>query len=99
MEVCEICVVPTAIAATSKLSPAAIASTMMGVLNLAGAMGEFLAVKIGALMSVPKDVTDPVKTLPYYRTIFGRLALLSVAVAVFFLILYPLLKKWMQEVR
>jgi dipeptide/tripeptide permease len=34
MEVCEICVAPTVIAAASKLSTVAIASTMMGLLSM-----------------------------------------------------------------
>lgn len=50
----------------TKLSPGNMVSLMMGVWFFATACGEFLASKIGALMSVPVAVRNsPVASMPY----------------------------------
>jgi len=72
---------------------------MMGVLGIAASLGEWLATQIGSLTSVPANITDPVKTMPYYANVYGELALLSLGVAVLFILLLPLMRRWMQEVR
>jgi POT family proton-dependent oligopeptide transporter len=99
MEFGELCVGPIVYALTYKLSPVEIAGTTMGVLGIAAALGEWLATKIGSLTSVPANITDPVKILPYYTHVYSALTLLSVGVAVLFLLLSPLMRKWMGDVR
>jgi POT family proton-dependent oligopeptide transporter len=99
MEFSELSIGPIIYSLTYKLSPANIAGTMMGVLGIAAALGEYMASKIGNLMTVPDNIHDPIKTLPYYTKIYGELALLSIGAAVFFAVLMPLLKKLMQDVR
>lgn len=99
MEFGELCVGPIVYALTYKLSPVEIAGTTMGVLGMAAASGEWLAAKIGSLTSVPANITDPVKILPYYIRVYSDLALLSLGAAVLFLLLSPLMKKWMGDVR
>lgn len=66
----ELCISPIGLSMVTKLSPAQIVSMVMGIWFFASAIGEFLAGKIGALMSVPKEVVDiPARSLPYYATI------------------------------
>jgi len=99
MEFGELCVGPIVYALTYKLSPAAIAGTMMGVLGVAAAAGEWLSMYIGSLTSVPEKITAPVKILPYYTNVYSGLTLLSFGATVLFLLLSPLMKKWMGDVR
>ncbi len=99
MEFSELCIGPIVYSFTHKLSPRAIVSTMMGVLGIAASAGEYLASKIGSLTSVPSNITDPVLSLPYFTKIYGDLAVVSIGVAVFFILLLPLSKKLMQDVR
>ena len=99
MELSEVCIGPSVYSLTSKLSPGKIVSTMMGILYIGQSLGQYLAAKIGALMIVPANVTDPIISLPYYSTNFLNLVYISTGLAVMALILYPLMKKWMQEVK
>jgi dipeptide/tripeptide permease len=58
------------------LLPVKIVGMMMGIWFLASAIGEFLAGKIGALMSVPEDIVDkPAMSLPYYADILIKIGL------------------------
>ncbi|WP_214073716.1 oligopeptide:H+ symporter [Mucilaginibacter sp. dw_454] len=99
MEFSELCIGPIMYSLSYKLSPANIVGAMMGVLGIASALGEYLAAKIGSLATVPENIHNPILSLPYYTKIYGELALLSIGAAVFFALLIPLLKKWMQEVK
>ena len=99
LEFSELCVGPIVYGLSYKLAPNAIAGTMMGVLGLAAAAGEYLASKIGSMATVPQNITDPVRSLPYYTKIYGGIAVLAFGVAVLFALLLPLLKKLMQDVK
>ena len=99
MEVGEVCIGPTMPAATFNLSPLHLVGTLMSIGALSGALAEYLAAKIGALMTVPSGVDNPAQTIAYYSHIFGKLALLSAAVAIGCSLLFPVLKRWMGEVR
>jgi len=99
MEFSELCIGPIMYSVSHKLSPAPIGSTMMGVLGISAAFGEYLASKIGSLASVPENIINPIKSLPYYTKIYGELALLSIGTAVVIAILLPLLRRLMQEVK
>lgn len=95
----ELCISPIGLSRVTKLSPANIVSLMMGIWFFASAIGEFLAVKIGALMSVPEDVqANPVQSLPYYADIINKIGLGAVAIGVLLMLLVPVLKKWMQNI-
>jgi len=98
IEFSELCIGPILFSVSHKLSPGQIAGTMMGVLGIAAALGEYLAAKIGGLMVVPSNIHDPVKTLPYYTHIFGDLALLSFGCAAVLALLLPAFKRLMQDV-
>ena len=72
---------------------------MMGMLFLTTALGEYIAGKLGSIMSVPAGITNPVESLPYFSNIFLKIAGGSAIIALILLILNPLLNKWMQEIR
>ncbi len=73
---------------------------MMGIWFFATATGEFLAGKIGSLMSVPENVVnDPVQSLPYYTNILSKIGMYSFGIGVLLICLVPLVRKWMADVR
>lgn len=73
---------------------------MMGIWFFASAIGEFLAGKIGSLMSVPKNVVDnPVLSLPYYADIISKIGIFSICIGVALICLVPLIRKWMSDIR
>ena len=72
---------------------------MMGIWFFASAIGEFMAQKIGSLMSVPETVqNNAMASMPYYSSILSNVALGSVIVGILLLLLVPLLKRWMKNV-
>jgi POT family proton-dependent oligopeptide transporter len=96
----ELCLSPIGLSMITKLSPGKIVSLMMGIWFLASAIGEFLAGKIGALMSVPQDVVDnPVLSLPYYADILSKIGMGAFAIGVLLTLVVPLIRKLMSDVR
>ncbi|ALI99987.1 peptide MFS transporter [Rufibacter tibetensis] len=96
----EMCISPIGLSMITKLSPARIVAMMMGIWFFASAVGEFLASKIGALMSVPQNVVDnPVLSLPYYAQILNQIGLWSLGIGVVLILFSSVIRKWMGEVR
>ncbi|MEJ8756868.1 peptide MFS transporter [Pontibacter sp. H259] len=96
----ELCISPIGLSMVTKLSPPKIVAMMMGIWFFASAIGEFLAGKIGALMSVPKDVVNnPVLSLPYYADIISKIGMYSIGIGILLIVLVPLIRKLMQDVR
>lgn len=96
----ELCLSPIGLSMVTKLAPAKMVGMVMGIWFLASAIGEFLAGKIGSLMSVPEEVVnEPVKSLPYYADILSKIGLASIILGVLLMLIVPLLRKWMGGVR
>jgi proton-dependent oligopeptide transporter, POT family len=96
----ELCISPIGLSMITKLAPARIVGMVMGIWFLASAIGEFLAGKIGSLMSVPEHlVNDSVQSLPYYAAILSKIGGGSVLLGIGLLLLVPVLRKWMGGVR
>lgn len=96
----ELCLSPIGLSMVTKLSPVRMVAVMMGIWFFASAGGEFLAGKIGKMMSVPEAVqNNAVASLPYYATILKEIAIASAIAGAFILLLSPLVKKWMGEVK
>lgn len=96
----ELCLSPIGLSMVTKLSPIRMVAVMMGIWFFASAGGEFLAGKIGKMMSVPEAVqNNAVASLPYYATILKEIAIASAIAGALILLLSPLVKKWMGEVK
>lgn len=98
----ELCLSPIGLSMITKLSPAKMVGMMMGIWFFASAVGEFLAAKIGSLMSVPTDViakNNPALTLPYYADIISKIGIGSAIIGVLLICLSPVIKKWMGNIR
>ena len=95
----ELCISPIGLSMVTKLAPIKIVGMVMGIWFLAGAIGEFMAGKIGSLMSVPENlVNDPVKSLPYYADILNKIGLGSIVLGVLFIFFVPILRRWMKDI-
>ena len=96
----ELCLSPIGLSMVTKLSPQKIVAMMMGIWFFASAIGEFLAGKIGALMSVPKEVQDnATQSLPYYADVINKIGIGSIGVGLLLIFLIPLIRRWMADVR
>lgn len=98
----ELCLSPIGLSMVTKLSPAKMVALMMGIWFFASAIGEFLAAKIGSLMSVPGDVlakNDPVLSLPYYADVILKIGIASAVIGVLLIFTVPFLKRWMGNVK
>lgn len=98
----ELCLSPIGLSMVTKLSPAKMVSMMMGIWFFASAIGEFLAGKIGSMMSVPEEVlakNDPILSLPYYADVIQQIAIASIVIGVLLMFTVPFLKRWMGNVK
>ncbi|MEO5946833.1 MAG: peptide MFS transporter [Chitinophagaceae bacterium] len=98
----ELCLSPIGLSMVTKLSPAKMVSLMMGIWFFASAIGEFLAGKIGSMMSVPEEVlakNDPVLSLPYYADVILKIGIASVIIGFLLIFTVPFLKRWMGNVK
>jgi|CXWL01.1.fsa_nt_gi POT family proton-dependent oligopeptide transporter len=98
----ELCISPIGLSMVTKLSPAKMVSLMMGIWFFASAIGEFLAGKIGSLMSVPEDIlakNDPALSLPYYADVILKIGIASAVIGVLLIFTVPFLKRWMGNVK
>jgi POT family proton-dependent oligopeptide transporter len=51
-------------------------------------------------MSVPEEVVNiPEKSLPFYADILNNIAMASLGIGILLIVLVPLLKKWMGDVK
>ncbi len=98
----ELCISPIGLSMVTKLSPAKMVALMMGIWFFASAIGEFLAAKIGSLMSVPEEIlakNDPVLSLPYYADVILKIGIASAVIGVLLIFTVPFLKRWMGNVK
>jgi POT family proton-dependent oligopeptide transporter len=95
----ELCLGPIGMSIITKLSPKRLFGMMMGLWFLASAFGQFAAGKIGAEMSKSNTGTTLVTKLQSYTEGYYQLAIYSTIAGLFLIIITPLIKKLMQEVK
>ncbi|CAN5471245.1 peptide MFS transporter [soil metagenome] len=95
----ELCLSPIGLSIMTKLSPKRLSGMMMGMWFLASAYGQYAAGLLGAGMSSPdKDATLMVK-LDSYTDGYKQLAIYALIAGVIMIIISPLVRKLMQEVK
>ncbi|CAN5504878.1 peptide MFS transporter [soil metagenome] len=99
LELGEICIGPVSFALASNLAPKAIVTTVVGVMYMSISLGEYLSGKLGALMTVPEGISNPIEMMPYFSSIFLKIGIGSLLISILIVLLVPLLRKWMQEVK
>lgn len=95
----ELCLGPIGMSIITKLSPKKLFGMMMGLWFLATAFGQFAAGKLGAEMSKSNGGTTLVSKLQSYTEGYYQLAIYSFVAGAILILITPLMKKLMQEVR
>jgi len=102
LEIGEMCLSPIGLSAVTQLSVARVVGLMMGGFWLATAFSEVLAAQFGKLASldIPENGTiDMVAAAAKYGSLFQLLLWIGLGSALLFLLLAPLLRRWMHGVR
>ena len=95
----ELCLGPIGMSIITKLSPKKLFGMMMGLWFLASAFGQLAAGKLGAEISQSNTGNDLVSKLQSYTDGYYQLAIYSLAAGIILILISPLVKKLMQEVR
>lgn len=93
---------PVGLSMVTKLSPARVVGLMMGVWFLSSSLAHILAGIIAQQTSsdtIAGVVVNPAAQLQAYVSVFTAVGILGVAVGLLLLLLSPILKKWMGDVR
>jgi POT family proton-dependent oligopeptide transporter len=107
LEIGEMCLSPIGLSAVTQLSVARVVGLMMGGFWLATAYSELLAAQFGKLASLDGALAnggeggaiDMADAAAKYGHLFGLLAWIGLGAALVFLVLAPLLRRWMHGVR
>lgn len=94
----ELCLGPIGMSIITKLSPKPLFGMMMGLWFLASAYGQYAAGLLGAEMSLDKNATLMMK-LESYCEGYKQLALYALICGVLLIVVSPLIRKMMQEVK
>ncbi|TRX37089.1 peptide MFS transporter [Flavobacterium restrictum] len=95
----ELCLGPIGMSIITKLSPKRLFGMMMGLWFLASAFGQFAAGKLGAAMAESNTGTTLMSKLQSYTQGYYQLAMYSIVAGVFLILIVPIMKKLMQEVK
>lgn len=95
----ELCLSPIGLSIMTKLSTEKLQGMMMGMWFLASAYGQYVAGIIGANMATAKEGSTNMDALLAYTEGYKQLGLYAVIAGVVLILISPLVKKLMQEVR
>jgi POT family proton-dependent oligopeptide transporter len=102
LEVGEMCLSPIGLSAVTQLSVARVVGMMMGGFWLATAYSEVLAAQFGKLASleIPEGgAIDMATAAPKYEALFQLMLWIGLGATLVFLIISPLLRRWMHGVK
>lgn len=99
MTFAELCLSPIGLSIMTKLSPEKLQGVMMGMWFLAAAYGQYVAGLLGAGMAEASENDTPLQKLMTYTEGYKQLAIYALIAGIILLILSPVVKKLMQEVK
>ena len=102
LEVGEMCLSPIGLSAVTQLSVARVVGMMMGGFWLATAYSEVLAAQFGKLASleIPEGgAIDMAAAAPKYEALFQLMLWIGLGATLVFLVISPLLRRWMHGVK
>jgi POT family proton-dependent oligopeptide transporter len=95
----ELCLSPIGLSAMTKLSPKPLQGVIMGIWFLASAYGQYAAGIFGADMSTSNDKAPLTEKLMAYTDGYKHLAVYALIAGVAMILISPLIRKLMQEVK
>lgn len=95
----ELCLSPIGMSAMTKLSPQRTQAVMMGMWFLASAYGQYFAGILGANIAEASEKATNIEKLILYADGYKQLAIYAFILGVVLIIISPLVKKLMQEVK
>jgi len=95
----ELCLSPIGLSIMTKLSPKRLSGMMMGMWFLASAYGQYAAGLLGAGMSSPDENASLPSKLEGYTHGYYQLAIYALIAGLVLILISPLVKKLMQEVK
>jgi POT family proton-dependent oligopeptide transporter len=95
----ELCLSPIGLSIMTKLSPEKLQGMMMGMWFLASAYGQYVAGILGAGMSITNEKATKSEKLIAYTNGYQQLALYALIAGVVLIIISPLVRKLMQDVK
>lgn len=95
----ELCLSPIGLSIMTKLSPKPLQGVMMGMWFLASAYGQYVAGLLGAGMTSPKDNATAMDKLISYTDGYKQLAIYAIVLGILLVVISPLVRKLMQEVK
>lgn len=95
----ELCLSPIGLSLMTKLSPKPLWGVMMGMWFLASAYGQYVAGILGAGMTTANEKAPLTEKLMSYTDGYKQLAIYALVAGLILLVISPLVKKLMQEVR
>lgn len=95
----ELCLSPIGLSIMTKLSPKRLSGMMMGMWFLASAYGQYAAGLLGAGMSSPDENASLLTKLQGYTDGYHQLAIYALIAGVVLIVMSPIVKKLMQEVK
>jgi POT family proton-dependent oligopeptide transporter len=95
----ELCLSPIGLSIMTKLSPKRLSGMMMGMWFLASAYGQYAAGLLGAGMSSPDENASLITKLQGYTEGYYQLSIYALIAGALLIIVSPLIRKLMQEVK
>jgi proton-dependent oligopeptide transporter, POT family len=95
----ELCLSPIGMSIMTKLSPAKLQAVMMGMWFLASAYGQYFAGLLGANIAGASENATNVEKLIVYADGYKQLAIYALIAGLLLILISPLVKKLMQEVK
>jgi POT family proton-dependent oligopeptide transporter len=95
----ELCLSPIGMSAMTKLSPQRTQAVMMGMWFLASAYGQYFAGILGANIAEASEKATNIEKLILYADGYKQLAIYAFILGVVLIVISPLVKKLMQEVK
>lgn len=99
MTLSELCISPIGLSMITSLSPKKLGGMMMGLWFLGSAYGQYFAGVLGANVVTASEGASNLQQLQSYCTGYQQLAIGAVIVGVLMLVLTPVVRKLMQEVK
>lgn len=95
----ELCLSPIGLSIITKLSPNRLVGMMMGLWFLASAYGQYAAGLLGANMASPNENATNLEKLNLYTDGYYQLAIYALIAGIILIVISPVIRKLMQEVK